>query len=273
MRRPLALVLPLTLAALLSGGCLNFTNVIKLKASGAGTLETTVEINTAVFKQIGTMMGGGEMKGESKSSLPTADSLAADLSKVKGLRLVSQKEYKQGDVEGVKVLMAFDDINQVALDENLPGGKKKATRPEDQVKFSLAKQAGGTSLLAISFPDKPGDAVQGDVAKKAEGGSGKAPGPEVLQMLSGFFKGMRILIAVDVDGTLVRSSSPYVDGNRVTLLDINMEELLKDPSALQKMNGLPFGPDMSVTTAREAMAKAGVKGIKVNDPNITIELK
>jgi hypothetical protein len=270
MRRHLALVLPLALAAFLTGGCINFTNVIKLKASGAGTLETTIEMNTAVFKQVGSMLGG-QVKGESKTNLPSPEDLAGDLSKVKGLRLVSQKAYKEGDVEGVKVVMAFDDINQVALDENLPS--KKATKPEDQVKFSLVKQAGGTSVLAVSFPDKPGDAVKADAAKKAEGASGKAPSAEVMQLLSGFFKGMRILIAVDVDGTLVRTSSPYVEGNRVTLLDINMDELLKDPAALQKMNGLPFGPDMSVTDAREAMAKAGVKGIKVNDPNITIEMK
>jgi iron uptake system EfeUOB component EfeO/EfeM len=71
----------------------------------------------------------------------------------------------------------------------------------------------------------------------------------------------------------VRTSSPYVEGNRVTLLDIDMDQLLKDPDALQKMDALPFGPAMSISGAREALAQAGVKGIKVNDPNITIEMR
>jgi hypothetical protein len=173
--------------------------------------------------------------------------------------------------------MAFDDVNQISLSENLPSKSAKA-KPEDEVKLSFKKQPGGTSLLTIDFPDKPGEAVKGsaakgDAAKKSTGKPSEKPTPEALKMISAFFKGMRVMIAVDVDGTLVRTSSPYVEGNRVTLLDFDMEELLKDPDALQKMDALPLGPDMSITEAREAMAKAGVKGLKINDPHVTIEMK
>lgn len=270
MRRHLSLALLIAVAASLTSACITVTNIVKLKPSGSGTLEATIQVNTAVFKQVGAMMGGGEVKSESKSNLPSPEELAKELSKMKGVRLVSQKAFKEGDTEGVKVVMAFDDVNQISVSENLPakGGK---TKPEDEVTFSLIKQAGGTSVLAISFPDKPGEALKGDAAKKAE--SAKKPSPEALQMLSAFFKGMRVMIAVDVDGTLVRTSSPYVEGNRVTLLDFDMDQLLKDPAAFEKLNTLPLGPDMSITDAREALAKAGVKGIKVNEPHITIEMK
>jgi len=270
MRRPTSLVLLLALVAFVTSGCITATNVVRLKPDGSGTLEATMLVNTGVFKQIGAMMGG-EMKSEGKSSTPSPDELARELSKMKGMRLVSQKTITDGDIQGVKVVMAFDDVNQVSVSEGLPAKPGKA-KPEDEVKFSLTKQPGGTSLLAIHFPDKPGDAVKG-AGKTQESGSSKKPTPEALQMLSTFFKGMRIMIAVDVDGTLVRTSSPYVEGNRVTLLDIDMDQLLKDPDALQKMDTLPFGPDLSISDAREAMAKAGVKGIKVNDPNITIEMR
>jgi hypothetical protein len=271
MRRHVPLLLLLALVASVSSGCITFTNIITLKPSGSGTLETTLVMNTGVFKQIGSMMGG-EVKAESKGSgLPSPEKLAKELSNVKGMRLVSQKAFKKEDSEGVTVVMAFDDVNQIAVSENLPGKEGKG-KPEDEVKFSLTKQPGGTSLLTISFPDKPGEAVK-DAARKPAGKPSEKPTPEAMQMISAFFKGMRVMIAVDVDGTLVRTSSPYVEGNRVTLLDIDMEQLLKDPDALQKMDALPFGPDMSISEAREAMAKAGVKGIKINDPGITIEMK
>ena len=39
------------------------------------------------------------------------------------------------------------------------------------------------------------------------------------------------------------------------------------------MEALDLGPDMSITRAREAMAQAGITGIKINDPKVTIEFK
>ena len=95
----------------------------------------------------------------------------------------------------------------------------------------------------------------------------------MLQMIAGFFKGMRLMIAIDVEGTLVRTSSPYVEGNRVTLLDFNMDELLKDPKTLERLQGLDLGPGTSITEVRDAMVKAGATGIKINDPKVTIEFR
>ena len=266
----------MALAALLTGGCISFTNVVKVKAYGSGTLETTIVMNTAVFKQVGAMMGG-EMDGSrARATCRRPTTSPKDLSKMKGVRLVSQNPIKQGDVEGVEGRLAFDDVNQVAVERERAGPERKARSPKDEVKFSMVKQAGGTSVLSISFPDRPGEAVRAtEPRRRPDGaGSGKTPAPEVLQMLSGFFKGMRMLIAVDVDGTLVRTSSPYVEGNRVTLLDIDMEQLLKRPGgAREDGRRCSLGPDMSVTRLREALAKTGVKGIKVNDPKITIEMR
>ena len=272
--RPLLASVLASSVALLSSGCITATNVVKLKPNGSGTLETTVLVNTAVFEQLGAMMGG-EVKSKGSSSpmkdMMSEEEIQKQLSTMKGVRLVSRTPIKEGTSEGARIVMAFDDVNQIAVSEDLPAGGKK--KPTDEVKFAMTKQPNGNALLSISFPDKPGEAAKKAGAEPKAAPSDMKPSPEMMKMVAAMFKGMRVMIAVDVDGTLVRTSSPYVEGNRVTLLDIDMDRLLEDPNALQKLEAFPLGPDMSITQAREAMAKAGVKGIKVNDPRITIEMR
>jgi len=271
MRSARPLLALVVLAAIAASGCISVTNIVSVKPSGSGTIELTFLVNTAMFKQLGGMMGG-DAKMEGKSKVPSADDVAKEISKMKGVRLVSQTPIKQGDLEGSKVLLAFDDVNQVSVSEGMPGQGAKSG-PGDDLRFSLTKQPGGTSLLSINFPDRPGEAVQGSGGATGPSKPVQKPSPEMLKMISAFFKGMRMTIAVDVDGTLVRTSSPYVEGKRVTLLDIDMEQLFSNPDALEKMGTFSLGPDTSITQVREALAKTGVTGVKINEPRVTIEMR
>jgi hypothetical protein len=272
MLRRLALI-PVLTAAAFAGACITSTTTVKVKANGSGTVEQVMLMNTAMIEQMGQMISsqmGGTSKTTSKSSNPFEDALSedkmkAEIAKMKGVRLVSRTPIKQDGLDGVKVVLAFDDVNQLVLDENV-GGKSK-----DPMRVSMVKNAAGNSVLTIEFPDKPGGAAgaKGSTGQKTK----QAPKAEDLAMAQMFFKGFRIQMAVVVDGTLVRTSSPYVQGNTVTLLDLDMEKLFANPAALSNLDELPFGPGMSVTEARAALAKSGVEGIKINDPRVTIEFR
>lgn len=276
-----ARLLPLSvvaLAAWLSAGCITSETLLKVKPNGSGTMEMTMLVNTEVFKELGQMTGG-EGATKSKGSMPTPEDLTKELSTMKGVRLVSQTPIKRDGLEGAKVVMAFDDINEITVSEDLPG-KQIKPKPEDEVKFALTKLPGGHSLLSVQFPDKPGEAAAKASATQNQprqnqprDRASEKMDPEMMKMMAGFFKGMRVTIAIDVDGTLVKSSSPYVEGNRVTLLDIDFGQLMADPAALEKVEALPFGPDMSISEGRAALEKAGIKGIKINDPKVTVEFR
>ena len=272
MLRRLALV-PVLAAAVCASACITSTTTVKVKANGSGTVEQVMLMNTAMIEQLGQMFSsqmGGNSKVTSKSSNPFEDAMSedkmkAEIAKMKGVRLVSRTPIKQNGLDGVKVVLAFDDVNQLVLDENV-GGKSK-----DPMRVSMARNAAGNSVLTIEFPDKPG----GEAGSKGGGGKKKsaAPKAEDMAMAQMFFKGFRVQMAVEVEGTLVRTSSPYVQGNTVTLLDLDMEKLFANPNALANLDEMPFGPGMSVTEARAALAKSGVEGIKINDPKVTIEFR
>lgn len=269
-----ARLLPLTVIALagwLTSGCITSDTLVKVKPNGSGTIETTMLVNTALMKELGEMMGGGQ----TKTSMPTVKEFADQAAKMKGVRLVSQTPVSRDGQEGVTVVLAFDDINQITVDENLPG--KGGSKSGEQVAFRLAR-TGPTSVLTVTFPDGPGEAkagggqTQNQPRQNQPKARNPSMGPEMLKMVAGFFKGLRVTIGVEVLGTLVKTSSPYVEGNRVTLLDMDMEQLFSQPAAMEQMESL-IGPDASITEARAALEKAGVKGIKVNDPVVTIEFR
>jgi hypothetical protein len=74
-----------------------------------------------------------------------------------------------------------------------------------------------------------------------------------------------VLLSVEPAGTVVRSSSPYVEGPRVTLLEVDLDEVLKDETLLPRLQ--------AATTPDEAKAVIkGATGLKINlDRTITIE--
>jgi hypothetical protein len=84
-------------------------------------------------------------------------------------------------------------------------------------------------------------------------------------MVKQLLGGAKILLAAEPSGTLVKTSSPYVDGSRVTLLEIDLDEVLKDQTLMPRLQ--------AATTQDEA--KAVIKsaaGLKINlDRDITIE--
>jgi hypothetical protein len=87
-------------------------------------------------------------------------------------------------------------------------------------------------------------------------------------MMKQMFKGMRILVAVDVEGKVVKTNSPYVEGNRVTIIDFDFEKLMENPN-VPNLDPIFEG---SLDDARKALK--GVKGIKMNvDPEVQVEFK
>ena len=72
-------------------------------------------------------------------------------------------------------------------------------------------------------------------------------------------------MAIEPAGQLVRTSSPYVNGRRVTLVDVNVDSLLNDDALLPRLQA-------AHTSDETRTILKNVPGLKVNlDPEITIE--
>jgi hypothetical protein len=134
-----------------------------------------------------------------------------------------------------------------------------AQRPSSAVSFQISQLPDGHTLLRITVP-RPA-AQSGGTA--SSGILGQIPLGQ-MAMFKSMLVGARLSIAVEPAGQLVRTSSPYVDGSRVTLMDVDLDQLLKGDT-LSRLQAAPTPED-----ARAILDNT--PGVKVNlDPEITIE--
>jgi hypothetical protein len=262
-----------SLAVLLSPialtACLNSTTIVKVKPDGSGTVEQTTLVNTAALKG---MMPGAEKGGGPVINRDDLERMAARMGK--GVKLLSaEKTTGEPGFEGTKAIFAFDDISQIQIsqDPSLGGGtssRSAAPSADDPVKFRFTRGA-TSSTLTIDYIDRaPPGSVQPNPA-----GAGDMPdltNPMMMNMLKAMFQGFRITIGLEVVGNIVKTNAEYVSGPRITLLEVDVAELLSDEAKLKALQG-KLGPDASLTHVKPYLKD--IKGIKIDGPSISVEFR
>ena len=74
-------------------------------------------------------------------------------------------------------------------------------------------------------------------------------------------KGPCVDVSLSVNGRILNSNAPYVEGWRLTLMQIDFDNMLADETALEKLQA-----------ATDLTAISGVPGLKiVSTPKVTVE--
>jgi hypothetical protein len=257
----LALVLG---AALASGGCFQMTTVVSVKGDGSGTIDHTMLITKAALarlRQFAALSGG---RGQSIDLVSEEQARANAATLGPGVTYVSSSPIDTPLVQGRRATYAFTDITQLHISEQpaTPAGVSIKTQDlsTDTVPITLTitHEANGNAVLHINLPDPSLPAGFGGTTDNA----GRA---QQLAMVRTLLAGARILIAVEPQGTLVKTTSPYVDGQRVTLVDVDLDQLLGNDALIARLQ--------ATTSADEI--RAAVKdapGVKITlDREVTIE--
>jgi hypothetical protein len=254
--------------AIATSGCINSTSLIRVKPDGSGTIEQTMLVNMAAFK--GLMAGMGAAQKESSSVLNEADFKRAG--ERMGVRPVSLTPVKDGGFEGAKAVYAFDDISKVRVDQDPQmagssnGSFAAAPTTSNPIRFGLTRQ-NGRSVLTISV-DEQATAAATDRAQQAP--SLDKIDPAMMQMIKTMFDGFRILIDVEVDGEIVKTNADYVNGSRVTLLEVDMAGVFEDEEKLKALQS-KIKPGASFSELRPYLKD--IKGVKINHSTVTIEYR
>jgi len=252
-------------------GCINSTTLVKLNADGSGTVEQTTLMNLAAIK--GMMPGAEKQMGGAVVNKADLERTAARMGK--GVRLVSAEPMKgTNGFEGSKAIFAFDDINQVQVSQgpNLSGSSdgRMSSEPSanDPVKFTLTR-SGGTSTLTIAFVDKPASGVSMQAGDKP-GDMPDLTNPMLMGMLKAMFAGFKLNIDLEVAGAIVKTNAEYVNGSRLTLLEMDMDSLLADEAKLKALQG-QIGSEPSLAAIKPFLKD--IKGIKVDGPTINVQFR
>jgi len=261
------------LPALLLTGCLQSTALIKVNADGSGTLENQTLMTAAALaqiRQLAGLFGGTDTKPVDPFSEQQMRDLATQIGD--GVTLISTRPLKSAGSEGREAIYGFRDITKLRISEApaapgntsvRAGGLSLGAGQTGAVTIELARTPGGNVLLTLHTPADP---LTGFADRLGSGGGrGTSTGADELAMLRQMLAGLRVALRVEPAGRLVRTNSPFVEGQTVTLFDIDVDSLLKDDAAFARVQN-------AKTAAERAEALKNVPGIKVNlERDITIE--
>jgi hypothetical protein len=225
-------------------------------------LLTTQAVNQ--LKQL-SALGGGRGSTFDPLSEAQARTMASVLGE--GVTFVSSTPITTPLGQGRESVYSFTDINKlkVSTQPPAPGGINiqagGINTEAESVTFSLTREANGNALLHINVPE-PAFLDKLD----SGGGSGTSQvGAGQMAMIKSLLAGAHVLLAVEPAGALVRTSSPYVDGQRVTLLEVDLDQMLKDDALIARIQGAKTQDEM------KAILK-DTPGLKINfDREITVE--
>jgi hypothetical protein len=245
--------------ALTCGGCFQMTTVMKLNGDGSGTIEHRMLFTTQALAQIRQFgaLGGRQIDPTSEQQ---AREMAATLGP--GVSYVSSTPVSTAVGQGRDAVYAFTDVNQlrVAAQPPTPGGTSIGVQglgaDGGTLTFSFTREASGNAVLHINVPEPAfADALNSNPGIRQQ-----------LPMMKAMLARAHMTLAVEPSGTLVRTNSPYVEGSRVTLLDIDLDQVLQDADAL-------VAKVQAATTPEETKAAlADVPGLKITlERDIVIE--
>lgn len=265
-----ALVAFLCISAI-SGGCLRITHTVAVKPDGSGTISQVVAMSDTFMKQM-----GGMMAAQGGSMLPTEEKLKSEAPKWgEGVRFVSSTPYKEGGFEGITAVYAFDDIAKLNFNmEEIASGAidspmMKDDTPDDDADVKLAfSREGGRSVLTLTMPELPKpDAVTDEQKKQMESAQAQVQNPQVEAMMKQMMAGLLMEVAIEAPGGILKTNAPFVEGQRVILIRLDGDELMKSSAGLTSFMQMGDNPDF------EAMLKK-VPGLKiVTQREVRIELK
>jgi hypothetical protein len=247
-------------AALESAACFQMSTLLKVNGDGSGTIEHRMIYSTQALAQLRQFatVGGGRAATFDPLAEEQFRNMAASIGP--GVTYVSSEPITAKNGQGRAAVYAFTDVTQLRISTQpaAPGGVSISagglSTSSESITFSLARESSGNAVLHIHVPEPNFLDALGSPAAAGQIG-----------MVRTMLGGARVQLAAEPSGTLVKTSSPYVDGSRVTLLEIDLDQVLKDETLLPRLQA----------AKTEDEAKAIVRsapGLKINlDRDITVE--
>jgi hypothetical protein len=254
------LTILLFIPVILFSGCLKVNSNVLINKDGSGILEEQVLMSDMVISMMNEFMSSFQ----DSTSVPEEfklfkeDELITKASEYgEGVEYVSGEEIKIDGWQGYKATYSFQDLNKIKMETD---PNSKVENPQDDGHateyFSFKFIPGDVAELIIDRPELSSKKNDEEISVGSE-----AESEELNDDLVKMMDGMSMTISLEFEGKIIETNASFVDDSKVTMLDIDFSELLKNKESLELFKKNP--PDNLDE----------MKALVENIPGIKVEFK
>ena len=239
--RKLIFLFNIIFLSVLLAGCLQVDTTINLKKDGSGTINEKVLMSKTfvnMMKEFAMAFQDSATAAEEEFSLFKDEDIISDATEYgDDVKYLSHSFISNDEWEGYEAIYSFDDISKIRIQPD-PDSKvamsEDETGSEDEGEYYFFKfKKGDVSELIIDRPEiefnKDSQEEESSSEEVTEQNEDEL-GEEALKMMDG----MKINIAVKIDGEISSSNATYVDGSTITLFQMSLGEMMKDKEAFKE---------------------------------------
>lgn len=229
------LIFPLLM--LLFAGCLQVETTLKVNKDGSGNIDEKVLFSKTFVNMLKDFAEAFQDSASTEEfSVFSEEEIIADAKDYgENVVYVSYKKIDNENWEGYQATYSFDDITKIKIspspDSKVDMGDQAAENEQEAEYYFFKFVKGNTPQLIIDRPvielneetdenNDSEDSVQSD----------EEAGEEFVKMM----EGMKIDIAVEVEGEIINTNATYVKGSRVTLFQMDFSEMMKNKEGFEE---------------------------------------
>jgi hypothetical protein len=226
------LTILLFIPVILFSGCLKVNSNVIINKDGSGILEEQVLMSDMVISMMNEFMSSFQdsTSAPEEFKLFKEDELKAKSSEYgEGVKYVSGEEIKIDGWQGYKAIYSFEDLNKIKMETD---PNTKVENPQDDGQeteyFSFKFIPGDIAELIIDRPDLRSEKKDEEIAVETD-----TENQELDDSLIKMMDGMTMTISLEFNGKIVETNASYVDDTKITMLDIDFSEVLKNKESLE----------------------------------------
>ena len=221
----------------LLAGCLQVETTINVKKDGSGTINEKVLMSKTFVNMIKEFAQAFQDSASTEEFVFFKDDEIIADAKDYGddVKYVSHELIIDDQWEGFQAVYSFNDITKVRIqpdpDSKVGMGEEDADTATNKEYYFFKFKKGDVSELTIDRPDldfasDSEEDIQSDTSQQSD----EEMGEEALKMM----EGMKINMALQVEGQITSTNASYVEDSKITLMQMDFGEMMKNKESFKE---------------------------------------
>lgn len=290
-RKLLRVLIACFLFPVVVSSCVRTSTVVKVKDDGSGEIISRYYFSPRVLMMIDQIEAAGFQPGAAgqfadlalirEIVTPLQEDLVEDAENYgDGVRYEKHEAGKDAEGwEGYTVVYAFEDVNEVRIDQNtVPKKAKEFVEASGQVDEF---ESGGSLTFGLdgdvlSITSSLAEGNMKELVDKRQLDQAAAMGvtpSEAMRMAANSMRGMRAGVFVRIDGGIVETSAEHVTGNLIIMSDVEVSKVMEDPDFQDFLERAMKDPELlTEDSVKELFGKLEAMTMEMSE-EVTVRMK